>query len=210
METDKTEKDPTPQQQQSPPKKKPKKKKKKKAGKTKAQDTAAVVVMDQKDFRQDLESLGDIDPKSLENLNTDDLRKKMVTGIYLLEHCLFSQAGFEFARVQSLRTLLKQLEDDIFKPEVMKALSEGERLRLYRMCMNNMAGSLEFLSNLHKNVTLGIEAVNNIDRMKADRNLGPVPLANNQQSTDVSAIRQQILDEIAIKSAPAQPKAKKK
>lgn len=179
--------------------------KKSKGGKGKKGDKpdTAVAAIDssQGDFSRDLEMLGNIDVKALENLNTDDLRKKMVTGIYLLEHCLFSQAGFEFGRVQSLRTHIRSLEQEIFKPEIMAKLTEGERLRLYRMCMNNMTNSLEFLSNLHKNVTLGIEAVNNIDRMKADRNIGPItPLGT--ESTDVAAIKQRILDMIAKKSTP--------
>jgi hypothetical protein len=156
------------------------------------------------DPRKGLEDLGNIDPLQLENLNTDDLRRRMLTGIYLLEHALFSQAGFEFNRIQNLRSLIKKLEEDIFSPENLENMTEGEKLRLYTRTMGSMSTSLEFLSNLHKNVTLGIEAVNNIDRMKADRGLGPQQ--DTSDKSDLAAIKQQILGSILKKKGdPPKP-----
>lgn len=146
-----------------------------------------------------LEELTKIDLDTLGDLDTKDLRKKMLQGIYLLEHVLFSQAGFEFKRIQKLRSLIGVVEAEIFDEAKFKLLSESEKLRLYRMMMSNMSQSLDFMSNLHKNVTLGVEAVNSIDRIKADKGfIAGAP--EDVVSDEVDSIRTKILEQIASKS----------
>lgn len=145
-----------------------------------------------------LEELTKIDLDTLGDLDTADLRKKMLQGVYLLEHVLFSQAGFEFKRIQKLRNLIGQVESEIFDEAKFKQMSESEKLRLYRMMMANMSGSLEFMSNLHKNVTLGIEAVNSIDRIKADKGfMAGAP--EDEVKDEVDGIRAMLMEKIASK-----------
>lgn len=145
-----------------------------------------------------LEELSKIDLDTLGDLDTAELRKKMLQGIYLLEHVLFSQAGYEFKRIQKMRGLITDIEADIFQDQKFKNMSESEKLRLYRMLMGNMSQSLEFMSNFHKNVTLGIEAVNSIDRMKADKGL-IIGAPEDKAHDEVDSIRATILEKIAKK-----------
>lgn len=175
----------------------------------KAVDKKAVVVVDPKAVPPNapikthidqLEELTKIDLDTLGDLDTADLRKKMLQGVYLLEHVLFSQAGFEFKRIQNLRKLIGDVEKEIFDEAKFKNLSESEKLRLYRMMMANMSQSLEFMSNLHKNVTLGIEAVNSIDRIKADKGfMAGAPEDNVGVKDEVDAVKNAILEKIAKK-----------
>ena len=186
-----------------------------KQGKTKTVEVVPSSPVQQiKDHADQLEQLTQIDLAQLGDLDTADLRKKMLQGVYLLEHVLFSQAGFEFKRIQNLRNLIGDVEKEIFDEKKFKAMSESEKLRLYRMMMANMAGSLEFMSNLHKNVTLGIEAVNSIDRIKADKGF----MAGAPEDTvkdEVDSVRTLIMEKIAQKTKDPNarvetPKPKKK
>lgn len=158
-----------------------------------AQPTTQISRVDQ------LEELSKIDLDTLGDLDTSELRKKMLQGIYLLEHVLFSQAGYEFKRIQKMRGLITDIEADIFQDQKFKNMSESEKLRLYRMLMGNMSQSLEFMSNFHKNVTLGIEAVNSIDRMKADKGLLVGAAEDTKAGDEVDNIRATILEKIAKK-----------
>lgn len=145
-----------------------------------------------------LEELTKIDLDNLGDLDTGELRKKMLQGVYLLEHVLFSQAGYEFKRIEKLRGLIGLVEKEIFDESKFKQMSESEKLRLYRMMMANMTQSMEFMNNLHKNVTLGIEAVNSIDRIKADKGyMAGAP--EDVIKDDVENVRALIMEKIAKK-----------
>jgi hypothetical protein len=105
----------------------------------------------------------------VEALDTNALREDMVKGIYALEKALFEQAGFEYARVNKLRSLINRVEDDIFDEEKFKNLPPEVQIQIYRQASTNMRTSMDYLQRLHQNVASGVDTINQIEKLKAQR-----------------------------------------
>lgn len=128
-----------------------------------------VVSSNSKETKNSLSEL--LDPKAIENLDLDELRDTMVKGIFTLEAALFSQAQFEYDRVGKLRDLIQQTEKELFSDDALKKLTPKEKIALYSTVLSNMKFSMDFLQNLHKNVAGGIDAVNQIEKLKKPKEL---------------------------------------
>lgn len=105
--------------------------------------------------------LGDID-----NLDTEKLRDNMVRGIYMLEAALFSQATYEYRRIEKLRKTISTLEEQLLDSANREHLHIEDKMKLYSVLSGMMNRSFHFLQQLHQNVATGIETVNRIDAMK--------------------------------------------
>ena len=104
--------------------------------------------------------------EDVENLDITKLRDTMLKGIYVLQSVLFSQAGYEFDRVQTLRGLIGNLEESLFSPEVLADLAPFAKIQLYELACKNMDRSLSFLQNQQKNITSGVETLHQLQEMK--------------------------------------------
>lgn len=111
------------------------------------------------------DALTDLD---IQDLNVDKLRETMVKNIYVVEAALFQQAGYEYKRINNIRSLVSTLEADLFDPVKLALLSPDQKIKLYNNLTQNMRGSLDFLSHLHDNVTSGIDTLNKIEKLKTD------------------------------------------
>jgi hypothetical protein len=138
-----------------------------------------------------------LDPESVKNLDVRVLRDMMLKGVYVTEAVLFSQANFEVKRIMKGRRLLNKLEAQIFSEEEMKKLNPEQKLRLYYSQLQNMQGSLGFLSNLHANINSGLESVAKIEKLKED-NKTFTP--EQESSANVDVVRKKIMAQISKKS----------
>lgn len=172
-------------------KNKPKPKKKPKSGK------APVLSIVPTTPPKDPPPIMPIDPNSVKNLDIDQLREHMASGIYTLEAALFTQAGFEYQRIEKLRGLVNVVEADLFDKTKFDKLTQEQKARLYGLMLHNMSSSLTFLQNLHGNVTSGIEALAHIEKLKSQRG---VPTQSNVDEQKVAQVKQLILDKIKSKT----------
>ena len=118
----------------------------------------------------DEESEGlDLTTIDIKTMNMDSLREQLAQGVYVLELALFSQAQFEWDRIGKVRSLITEIEDDLFNPDTLKEMSPIEKIKLYSTVLNNMQDSVGFLQTLHKNVGSGIEVISQIEKLKNQR-----------------------------------------
>lgn len=103
--------------------------------------------------------------EDIDTLDTDKLRRDMLRGMYALEAGLFSQVGFEFNRVEGLRDIITSIEEDIFSQDI-EEMGTAQKIAIYKLASNNLANSMNFLQTLHKNVTSGLDTINDLDRIK--------------------------------------------
>jgi len=126
-----------------------------------------VTAEEAKKIKED-EELIDISNTDIQSLNIDKLRETMVKNIYVVEAALFQQAGYEYKRLNKTRTLVSDLEKELFNEEALAQLTPDQKIKLYNNLTANMRGSLEFLSHLHDNVTSGIDTLNKIEKLKSE------------------------------------------
>lgn len=110
-----------------------------------------------------------LQPDAVRNMDLDTLKESMTRGIYVLETVLFSQAQFEFGRISRQRSLIEQLEKQIFDPKTLSEMSATQKAGLYHTLQNSMQNSLNFVMDLHGSVKTGMEAVATVEKMKANK-----------------------------------------
>lgn len=98
-------------------------------------------------------------------LDFDEVRANLVRGSNALLSSLFTQAEFEYTRIEKLRGLLSFVEDKLFGEDLNK-LSPEQRIMLYNLASRNMTAALTFLQNLHPKVITSIDAINEIEKLK--------------------------------------------
>lgn len=100
--------------------------------------------------------------QSLPDISPETLQQEMLKSIVLLESSLFSQAGQEHARIARNRELMKFLENELFSSKFFSLIAPRERVRLYEAVIESMKVSLNFLNDLHNNVAVGLDTVNQV------------------------------------------------
>lgn len=186
-------------------KKKSKKKSKKKATRKKKSTKKAnhLTVVDEKEFnkRTALPSF-DINANDIRTLNTTKLRDNMLRGIFALEGALFSQAGEQFNRVNKTREMIATIEAKLFKPSKFRSLSDGQKIKLYEILINNQQDGLKFLQSLHQNVASGLETVNKIEGLKKPANL-PTESKDSASDKALQQVKNMLLEKIKVKAKEA-------
>lgn len=139
----------------------------------------------------------DITEEDIENLNIDKLRSSINKGIYALEHALFTQTRFELNRLGMTREILTMIQDQLFTPEVIELLDPVSKMKLYNMLNQNMNSSLQFLQNLHNNLTDTIESTKRLEKEKSVQ----IPKDEFSQGNDkLDKIKEMILNKIKEKT----------
>ena len=151
-----------------------------------------LTVVDQNGTHDDV----DISLVDIKNLDIDRLKGEMVKGIYTLEAALFSQAGFEFERISRSRKLIKDIEDKLFTPEILDALTPQDKIKLLDLVNNNMDKSLQFLNRLHNNISTGLDSVKALEKEKMSR----VKKTNVEASSQLDKVKEMILTAINSKT----------
>jgi len=161
-------------------------------------EPVAPVVVDKKVSVTDLSTIvSQINLDDVKTLDVKKLREGLLQSIYLLEHCLFSQAGLEYNRIGMQRQLLGALESVLFTEEEIKRMDQVTKLRVYELQTKNLQMSLQFLQGLHKESTAGLETLNNIEKVKLDK-----PAAKAVSTIDrvkLDAIKQMVEQKIKLK-----------
>lgn len=104
-----------------------------------------------------------------QDLSTDALKNQMIQGIWFLEACLFSQAGFEYNRIGKTRDTINKLETNLLDWDQIDKLSAQDKMYLYKMLTNNMNTSLIFLQKLHSSLSEAIESLSSVEKLKRDQ-----------------------------------------
>lgn len=138
-----------------------------------------------------------ISEEDLDNLDVSKLKDGMYKGIYALEAALFSQAGFEYHRVEKLRRVLTTLEVDVLNPAELSNMTRTEKLNFYNEMNRTMRHSMGFLSKLHDSVASGLEAVSSVEKHRSSKEKVDSSVIVNE---DVNEIKQQILAAIKEKA----------
>jgi hypothetical protein len=136
--------------------------------------------------------------QAVQSLDIDALRDNMVKGIYTLEAALFTQSGFEYERIEKLRTVISETEKTLLDPAYIASLSAKDRIRLYGLMLNNMNTSLLFLQGLHGSITSGIEAISHIEKLKSQKGASSKDPNVNPQKLD--QIKQLLISKIKDKT----------
>ena len=103
------------------------------------------------------------------DLSTDALKEQIVKGIWFLEACLFSQAGFEYNRVEKTRDTISKLENNLLNWSEVEKLSANDKMYLYKLLSGNMTNSLTFLQKLHSSLAEAVESLTSMDKLKRDQ-----------------------------------------
>jgi len=104
----------------------------------------------------------------VQELNLPKLRDAMLKGVYGLQAALWTQAGYEYQHIEKMRGVIDKIENGIFSEESLKELSLSGQVKLYSILSHNMTTSLQFMSNLHGNITTAIDSINQIEKMKME------------------------------------------
>jgi len=126
-----------------------------------------------------------ISQEDLDAVDVDKLKDAMVKGVYLVELLLFSQAQHEASRLSSTRKAIDNLFSDLYDEDMLSLpSSEGgyttnQKVELLKLADSLHGNRLKFLSELHKNVASGLDAVKSLERIKPDR--GPLDQAPNRK-----------------------------
>jgi hypothetical protein len=104
-----------------------------------------------------------------QDLSTDALKDQIVKGIWFLEACLFSQAGFEFNRIGKTRNTISKLEEKLLNWEEVEKLPSQDKMYLYKLLTGNMNNSLLFLQKLHSSLSEAIESLSSVEKLKRDQ-----------------------------------------
>jgi len=104
-----------------------------------------------------------------QELSTEALKDQIVKGIWFLEACLFSQAGFEFNRIGKTRDTINKLENKLLDWEEIEKLPPQDKMYLYKMLTGNMNVSLLFLQKLHSSLSEAIESLSSVEKLKRDQ-----------------------------------------
>ncbi len=103
-----------------------------------------------------------------QDLSTEVLKEQIVKGIWFLEACLFSQAGFEFNRIGKTRDTISKLEKNLLDWKEVEKLSAQDKMYLYKMLSGNMTNSLDFLQKLHSSLTQAVDSLSSMEKLKRD------------------------------------------
>ena len=134
----------------------------------------------------------------IQTLDLDKLRESMVRGIYTLEAALFTQSGFEYQRIEKLRSVIGEFEKTLLDPAYIKGLTDKNKIKLYGLMLHNMNTSLNFLQGLHGSITSGVDALTQIEKLKSQRGVSSTdPNLNTDKLDQVKKI---ILEKIKEKS----------
>ena len=107
--------------------------------------------------------------EDIENLNIGKLKDSMIRGVGYIQAALWTQAGFEYNRIGGMRSLVSKLEAEIINEDTLADLSTKDKIKLYGLVTHNMSASLNFLSNLHGNVTSGLDALSQVEKHKSSQ-----------------------------------------
>ena len=99
------------------------------------------------------------------DLDTKTVKSEMLKGIVALEHGLYDQAKFEFERINKIRPMLTEMEDEIVNTD-LHLLTPEQKLKLYNMLNSNMGASLLYLLNVHKGTAASLEIMNNVEALR--------------------------------------------
>lgn len=132
----------------------------------------------------------------------DKLREDMVAGIYTLEGALFTQSGFEYERIKKIRGVVNTFEETLLSPEAIAQMNPRDKLKLYGMLLRNMDSSLSFLQNLHNGITTGVDAINQIEKLKSVK---PSSTGSTSQDMALEQVKARIRELIRQKSQEPKP-----
>lgn len=107
--------------------------------------------------------------QSSQDLSTEALKEQIVKGIWFLEACLFSQAGFEFNRIGKTRDTISKLEKNLLNWKEVEKLSAQDKMYLYKLLTGNMNTSLLFLQKLHSSLAEAIDSLTSVEKLKRDQ-----------------------------------------
>lgn len=134
-----------------------------------------------------------------DSLNVPKLKQAMLKEMYILEASLFNQASLESNRISQLRSIVSKLQDITFTQENMQLLTTQEKIYAYKALSNDLYASLDFVTNLHKNVSKGFELLSEIDKSQKDDNNQNSTVSNHNDIMDINNIKKAILNKIKDK-----------
>lgn len=135
--------------------------------------------------------------KELEEMDSKTLRDKMAKSLAVLNFGLSDQAQFEFQRLNKIRRVISQVEDEILDPEFLKKLDPSARVGIYRLASGNMQSIMNFMLNLNSSVSKSMESLAAVDKLNSSK--GPATIAEGSDSEDLAKIKKFILDKIVQK-----------
>jgi hypothetical protein len=141
-------------------------------------------------------------PEITQELSTEALKEQIVKGIWFLEACLFSQAGFEFSRIGKTRDTISKLENNLLDWKEVDKLSAQDKMYLYKLLTNNMTNSLDFLQKLHNSLSETMESISSFEKLKRDSIHEEV--RNQEDRVVIGELRVMLLEKIKEKTRQKQ------
>ena len=104
-------------------------------------------------------------------LDLPAIREGMIRGICATEHALFNHAFFESNRLEKMRRLVNMIEEKVLREDFVDQLNPYELMGFYKNLLNNQTKSVEFLQNLHTNVSSAVESLTYVEKQLKSTNI---------------------------------------
>jgi hypothetical protein len=116
---------------------------------------------------QDAELLPSAD-KTSTHLDIPALKQALTEGIFASVATLASQSKHDYARMDTLRRSIVEMESRLFTPENIKGMSQGQLTKLYAVASNNLTSTMAHLRGVTANIAFGAEALSQIEKFEPD------------------------------------------